>query len=65
MDVRGEYQFLKLMALDGCALVSASGAKLRVKLMTKPKHLDAEEVVVKVKELLQIQEHSKELGGVI
>ena len=33
--------------------------------MTNPKHLDAEEVVAKVKELLQIQEHSKELGGAI
>ena len=37
----------------------------RVKILSKPKHLDTEEVVSKVKELLQIEEHSKELGGVI
>ena len=49
VDVKGEYQFLKLMAPNGCALGSAAGAKVRVKLMTKPKHLDTEEVVAKVK----------------
>ena len=41
------------------------GPLVTVKMLPKPKHLDAEEVVAKVKECLQIQEHSKELGGVI
>ena len=54
VDVKGEYQSLKLMALNGCAVGSSSGAKLRVKRLPKPKHLDTEEVVSKVKELLQI-----------
>ena len=34
-------------------------------MLPKPKHLDAEEVMAKVKGCLQIQEHSKELGGAI
>ena len=65
VDVKGEHQLLELMALNGCVLGSSSGAKLRGKMLLKPKHLDTEEVVSKVKELLEIQEHSKELGGVI
>ena len=44
---------------------SEHGPILQVKVLPKPKHLDSEEVVAKGKECLQIQEHSKELGGVI
>ena len=53
------------MALNGCALGSSSRVRLRVKMLPKPKHLDTGELVSKVKELLQIQEHSKEFCGVI
>ena len=35
VDVRGEYQSLKLMALNGCALGYSSGAKLRVKMLLR------------------------------
>ena len=55
VDVKGEYQNLKLITLNGCALGSPLGARLRVKLMSNPKHLDAEKVVAKLKELLLIQ----------
>ena len=65
VDVNREYQLLTVMALNGCALGSSSREKLRVKMLPKPKHLDTGELVSKVKELLQIEEHSKEFCGVI
>ena len=54
-----------VLPLHGCRVGSEHGPVLHVKVLSKPKHLDAEEVVAKVKECLQIQEHSTELGGVI
>ena len=36
VDVKGEYHHLELMTLNGCALGSASGAQLRVKLLKPP-----------------------------
>jgi hypothetical protein len=65
LDVKGEYPQQQILALQGCRVGDEHGPVVTVKMLPKPKHLDAEEVVAKVKECLQIQEHSKELGGAV
>ena len=65
LDVKGEIPQQQISALHGCQVGYDHGPKVTVKMLPKPKHLDAEEVVAKVKECLQIQEHSKKLGGAI
>ena len=59
VDVKGEMQQLQVLSLHGCRYGSQHGPILHLKELPKPKHLDFDEVVAKVKECLQIQEHSK------
>ena len=63
--MKGEIPQQQILVLHGCRVGDEHGPEVIVKMLPKPKHLDAEEVVAKVKECLQIQEHSKELGGAI
>ena len=52
LDVKGEIPQQQILALHGCRVGDEHGPEVIVKMLPKPKHLDAEEVAAKVKERL-------------